>query len=386
MGFIVFIIILSVLVFVHEMGHFLAAKKAGVRVDEFGIGFPPRALTLFEKGKTKFTLNWIPFGGFVRIFGENYDDNTSPNSFSQSLTPSLNALGTARSHLDLGKERGFAFTKASKKWQAVILVAGVASNFLLAWILIGTGFIIGTPYSTEGELGSRVQNPKLMIVGILPDSPALAAGLKSGDFIETISRKDEILSEINPDSISQFISKSSDQVYLKIERGGKTENFEIIPSENVLNGRFALGISMDRVGTLQLPIPLALWQGMKTSLALLLETTKSLVTLIGHAFQGKADLSQITGPVGIIGIVTDASALGFIYIITLTAFISINLAVINLLPFPSLDGGRILFVIIEAIKGSPLNPKIFNWANTVGFALLILLMITITIRDLGNLF
>ncbi|MEK9185151.1 MAG: M50 family metallopeptidase, partial [Patescibacteria group bacterium] len=266
------------------------------------------------------------------------------------------------------------------------LAAGVTFNFLLAWLLISLGFFIGMPYSTENELGAKVQNPGLMIINVLPESPAFTAGLKSGDIITSISRKGEMLAKIEPDKVSEFVNKSSDKINLQILRNGKRESFEIGPSENVLDGRFALGISMDTVGKLSLPLHLAFWHGVKTSISLLSETTKGLASLIIDAFRGRADISQITGPVGIVGIVGDASQLGFVYILTLAAFISINLAVINLLPFPSLDGGRILFVLIEAIKGSPVNPRFFNLANTIGFALLILLMLTITIRDIGNLF
>lgn len=366
MSLIIFIIILSVLVFVHEMGHFIAAKRAGVRVDEFGIGFPPKMLNLFKVGETQFSLNWIPFGGFVKIFGENPD--------VEVMQMSSPALGSKK------------LTEVSKKWQVVILAAGVGFNFLLAWILISVGFAIGLPYSTDNKLGNLVKDPQLMIVSILSESPALEAGLKSGDIIRSISRDGEVLENINGESVSQFVNKSGDKVHLEITRSGQVHNFEIIPSEKVLDGRFALGISMDTVGTLRLPIHLSLWEGAKTSISLFKETVKGISSLALAAIRGKADLSQVTGPVGIVGIVGDASDLGFIYILTLTAFISINLAVINLIPFPSLDGGRILFVIIEAIKGSPVNPRVLNWANTLGFALLIFLMIAITIRDVGNLF
>lgn len=367
---IIFIIILSGLVFIHEIGHLLAAKRAGIRVDEFGFGFPPRATTLFEKWGTKFTLNWIPFGGFVKIFGEN---------------PSLSKPPSPVQGERLGGEVG-SFQNVSKKWQAVVLAAGVTFNFILAWILISAGFLIGMPYSTQNELGAKVKNPELTVINILPESPAFTAGLKSGDVIKKISRKSEALSEIKPTEVSEFINKPGDKIYLEIIRNKTVKNFEIIPSESVIDGKFALGISMDEVGILQLPLPSAIWHGLKTSVSLLIDTTRGLGALLIDAFRGRADLSQITGPVGIIGIVGDAEALGFVYILTLSAFISINLAVINLLPFPSLDGGRILFVLIEAIKGSPVNPRVFNWANTIGFAILILLMLTITIRDIGNLF
>lgn len=360
MAFIIFIIILGVLVLVHEFGHFLAAKKAGIRVDEFGIGFPPRMLSFGRIGETTFTLNWIPFGGFVKIFGENPQEQKTFDTRS--------------------------FQNASKMWQIVVLAAGVIFNFILAWVLVSLGFVIGLPTSVESDLGSKVQNPGLMIVNVLPDSPALLSGLKSGDIIESISRGETRLSEISPETVGEFIGKSGEQIQLEIKRGQRVEKLEIIPEEHIVEGKFALGISMDIVGTLKLPIHSALFEGMKTSVSILTQTVKGLSILVLDALRGRGDLSQITGPVGIVGIVGDASTLGFVYLLTLTAFISINLAVINLVPFPSLDGGRILFVLIESIKGSPISPRIFNWANTVGFTLLILLMIFITVRDIGNLF
>ncbi|HEY4515797.1 MAG TPA: site-2 protease family protein [Candidatus Paceibacterota bacterium] len=367
MGIIIFIIVLSVLVIVHELGHFIAAKRAGVRVDEFGLGFPPKMVTLFKQGETAFTLNWIPFGGFVKIFGENYD---------------------SESNFTLQQKK--KFTEVSKVWQVVILVAGVTFNMILAWLLFSGSFMIGMPYSVENELGARVSEPRLTIVSVMSDSPAFRAGLKTGDIVTNFGYKDEsrnvILQKIDPDTLSSFISQSGEPIELHIKRGGFDSIIELTPTENVASRRFVIGISMDMVGILKLPPHTALWEGAKITLVMFKETVKGLGSLLFDAVRGRADLSQVTGPVGIVGIVGDASILGFVYILTLTAFISINLAIINLVPIPSLDGGRVLFVIIEAIKGSPISTRVFNAANSISFVLLILAMILITIRDVGNLF
>ena len=144
MTILIFIIILSVLVFVHEMGHFLVAKWAGVRVDEFGFGYPPRALKMFRKWGTDFTLNWIPFGGFVKIFGENYQENASDKTQNASIT----GESLAPSGLRLETLR---FTDVSKKWQVFILAAGVLFNILFAWVLLSFSFMSGMPYSSQDK-------------------------------------------------------------------------------------------------------------------------------------------------------------------------------------------------------------------------------------------
>ena len=373
MTFIIFVIILGLLVLVHELGHFLVAKKAGVKVEEFGFGYPPRALKLGRKWGTLFSLNWIPFGGFVKILGENYDEeNDSPEKKSSS---SENSRGDLH------------FTKISKKWQAAILAAGVTFNIIFAWLLFSLGFMIGLPTPVDNNFGAEVKDPILTIIEILPESPAKTAGLKTGDKIISISLSNEkIITNIMPEEVSDFINQSSGEVMLEINRGGEILNFNILPETGLVEGRKLLGISMDMVGILSLPIHKAFYEGGKVTYQITYLTVGGLAHLVKDAFQGQADISEVTGPVGIIGLVGDASRLGFAYLLTFTALISINLAIINLIPFPALDGGRLLFVIIESITKRPINPKIAQTTNTIGFALLITLMLVITYRDILNLF
>ncbi len=360
MTLIVFIIVLGVLVLVHELGHFLAAKKAGVHVEEFGFGYPPRALTLGKRWGTIFSLNWIPFGGFVKILGENYE---STENSSETVS------------------KNFRFTQISKKWQAAILAGGVIFNILFAWILFSISFMAGVASPIENDFGGVVKNPKLTVVGIMPNSPAHGI-LKAGDQIESVFVDNQNFSNLNPDLISGYINNSTGSIKLDIKRGSEKYNFSITPSTELVPDKKIIGISMDMVGTLTLPPHKAFYQGAVTTIKISYLTVAGVLGLIRDAVVGKADISQVTGPVGIVGLVGDATRLGFTYLVTFTALISINLAVINLLPFPALDGGRLLFVAYEALTKRQVNIKFAVIANTVGFALLISLMVFITYRDI----
>src|SRR6185295_12449320 len=147
-----------------------------------------------------------------------------------------------------------------------------------------------------------------------------------------------------------------------------------------------IGISMDEIGIAKMPLFTAVWEGMKLTLSMTKGTAVGLYTLIAEGIMGKGSFAAVTGPVGMVGIVGDAYKFGFVYLLSFTALISINLAIINLLPFPALDGGRLFFLLIEKIKGSRMNAKVANTVNTVGFSLLILLMIVITYHDIAKLF
>lgn len=371
MSIIIFILILSVLIIVHELGHFLVARKFGIRVDEFGVGFPPRAKKLFTWKGTPFTLNWLPFGGFVKIFGENPEaDIPSP------------PLGNHRGE---GSERGStdSFQSKNRGIQALVLVAGVVGNFVFAWFLFSLGFMAGLPAPADSSL--PIENVHTVITTVLPSSPASIAGLKSGDAIVSINR-DDVNSEISPETISNFISELGNPIVFEVLRNGKISKKIVTPEEGIVDNRFAIGISMDLIGTVKLPPHKAIWYGLTTTSKLTAQTARAIGTFISQAVTGRANLSDVAGPVGIVGMVGDVRELGFVYLLTFTALISINLAIINLLPFPALDGGRLLFIIIEVISRREIPPRVFNAVNAVGFALLIFLMVLITIHDVRSIF
>lgn len=386
MTILIFIIILGVLVLVHELGHFLFAKKAGVRVEEFGFGYPPRALTLgFWRG-TRVSLNWIPFGGFVKIFGENYESASQPEKASAQKV-----LGSPASRLNQTfftelSPAGKSFIDVSKPWQALILFGGVLFNFIFAWLLFSLSLISGTPAPVENNFGATVQDPKLTIISVLPESPASKAGLKSGDRIIAVENSESSVPELGPELVAKFVNASAEPLDIKIERGEEVLNFEVLPDTSLMEGRKIIGINMDMVGTLSLPVHKALVEGARTTVELTSLTVKGILGLIAGAFVGTADLSQVTGPIGIVGLVGDASRLGLVYLATFTALISINLAVVNLLPFPALDGGRLVFVGIEALTRRRIPAKVGAYVNGIGFTVLILLMLVITFKDIKNLF
>ncbi|NLE07186.1 MAG: RIP metalloprotease RseP [Parcubacteria group bacterium] len=386
MTFLIFLIILGVLVFVHELGHFLVAKKAGIRVDEFGLGFPPRAKILGKKWGTLFTLNWIPFGGFVKIFGEDYEEDepdSKENSFSENTQISLQSSDKLSSgDVSVGKR----FTQVSKKWQAAVLCAGVAFNVLFAWFLFSISFMFGVPVSVDNNFGGDVKDPSLTIIETIDGWPAQETGLKAGDKIKELSSNIGTLELPTLDNVPNFINDSSGEMSIRVDRGGEILDFEIVPKVDDSQSKKMIGINMDMVGTLSLPVHKAIYQGGRSTAEISVLTVKGIAGLIKDAVKGQANISQVSGPVGIIGLVGDASRLGFAYLLTFTALISINLAVINLVPFPALDGGRVLFVIIESITRKPINPKVANTLNTIGFFLLIALMVVITYRDILKLF
>lgn len=377
MSIIVFIIILLVLVLVHEFGHFFTAKKFGIKVEEFGFGFPPKLFS-FKKGETEYSFNLLPLGGFVKIFGENFEE------------ADFVEVGFLEKDLAAKQDLARSFVYQAKWKQALVLVAGVAANFLLAWILFSFSFMTGLPTSAGSASKYQLENVNLVVTSVLEDSPAENAGLKIGDKIVSLQNGEKIVSEITPETTQYFVFQSEGKEIRIGYLRGKNPEIKYTQATPVLNdrkpGSYIIGISMDMIGTAKLPFFKAFWEGMKLDLLMTKNTAVGLYTLILEGFQGKNGLAAVTGPVGMVGIVGDAYQFGFVYLLSFAALISINLAIINLLPFPALDGGRLLFLLIEKIKGSRLNPKFANTANMIGFSLLIFLMLFITYHDIIKLF
>jgi len=368
MSILIFLLILSALVIVHELGHMSVAKFFGIKVDEFGLGYPPKAKTLDKWRGTEFTLNWLPFGGFVKIFGEN---------------PALNGEQNQDHHPD-------NFQSKNRGIQATVLFAGVFFNFIFAWMMIALGFVSGLPASAGFNLPT--ENEKTLITVVMPGLPADRGGLRSGDAIISLSRGQETLlapdsnTTLTPADVSEYIGRSLKPITFQVERGGQVLTFVVTPQSGILPGKPAIGVSMESVGIVRLPPHQALYYSLKATWELTLSTAKALGVFIAQAFSGQADFSGITGPVGLVGMTGDVAELGFGYLLSFTAIISINLCLINLLPFPALDGGRLMFVGIEALVRKPIPAKILNAVNATGFAILVFLMILITIRDVRNIF
>lgn len=364
MYILIFLVILAVLVLVHEFGHFFAAKKSGVRVDEFGLGFPPRIWGK-QIGETLYSLNAIPFGGFVKIFGENGDEGSEFSSAEQA--------------------RGF--TKKPKIIQIIILLAGIIMNILFAWVLFSIAYMSGMTTGVSDQNQAYVRDAHVIVLDTLPNSAAAKAGLLQGDEILAY-RAGGATTSVATAAVIQGITKNSGGKPITFEVRRVTEDLfvTVTPEQAVKNGPYAIGISMDIVGKVSLPFFKAFYEGGKLTLHLFASIFSGLYTLIHDALLGRADVSQLSGPVGIARLVGDASKLGFVYLLSFTAFISLNLAALNLIPFPALDGGRVLFVIIEAIIRRPISPKVSNILNAGGFILLIGFMLFITYKDVVKLF
>jgi regulator of sigma E protease len=371
MNIIAFFIVLAILILTHELGHFLAAKKVGAKVEEFGLGFPPR-LWSFKKGETVYSINWIPFGGFVKILGENGDRETLD----------METQGADRS-----------LSSKSRLAQAFVLVAGVSFNILLAWLILSVSLMIGLPTSRESSLNYPLDNQQLIITDVQKNSPAELAGIKGGDIIGFVSDEKNKIEQPSVLAVQTFVSGHTDKVITvgrqtKINGVSSTSEIKIIPKISASNNNQAvIGVSLSEVGVLRLPWYLAIVEGLHLSLLVLWSIVVALFSLLVGLFHGQtAVLASVTGPVGLVGAIGSSLSLGVSYVLNLMAIISLNLAVINLLPLPALDGGRIFILIIEAIRRKALNQKFINSLNTVGFLALIALMLVLTYRDVLHLF
>ena len=361
MTVILFLIILGALVFVHELGHFIAAKKAGIRVDEFALGFPPKIVAK-KVGETTYSLNLVPFGGYVKIFGED---------------------GEVAADSPADEKRSFG--RKSKWIQAAVLASGVFGNIIFAWLLISASFAIGIPSSAEGRYADSVRDPVVTVTSVIADSPADRAGLRQGDEIISLADGTKTYEGTDAEDARAFIADSAGPISVHYRRGDSVQVLDVEPAEGIVEGKIAIGVRLDAVGVVQLSVFRSLYEGVLTAVDLLREVTLGLFGFIREAVMGKADLESIAGPVGIAGLVGEARHLGLVYILSFTAFISINLAVINLLPIPALDGGRLLFLAIEGATRRTIPAKVSRTVNTVGFVLLILFMLFITYRDILKL-
>lgn len=361
MSILVFIIVIVALIVVHEFGHFVAAKLSGMRVDEFGLGYPPRAMTVAKIGETSYTLNWLPFGGFVKIYGE---DGKVP--------------GTAPDPR--------AFSARPRVLQALVLIAGVAMNLLFAYALIVGALITGTPRALSQNDLANARDTGLMVVNVLPSSPAALAGFLPGDSILSASDAEGQWKDVDPKSFSAFIAESDgNTVILDVKREGRLTSLTATPATGIAvadTSRYALGVEVATIGVVPLSFGSAIVEGAQLTWDATILTAKGLWHFFYGVFTFSADLSQVAGPVGIAGVVGDASTQGLGHLFSIMAIISINLALINLIPVPALDGGRLLFVIIESVIRRPIKPSIAYAINAVGFVFLILLMLVVTAHDI----
>ncbi len=347
----IFIAVLAVLIFVHEIGHFLSARWSGVAVEEFGVGFPPR-LAKFKKGKTIYSINWLPLGGFVKIKGEQGDHAEDRDSFAHK-----------------------------KIWQrSLIISAGVVMNVVLTMILLSVGFMIGSPQILSDDLSThaKVSDRQIQIFSVLAETPAQQAGLEAGDVVISLDgQKFNSLTEFK----NYLASKDNSAVKVTIKRGGEEINKEITPKILATGNPPVLGIELIQSGIVSYPWYEAIWVGAKSTVYLAKEIVVAFYTLIKNLVVHQEVAVELAGPVGIAVLTGEVAKMGFIYLLQFVALLSLNLAIINFLPFPALDGGRFLFLIIEKIRGKAANQKWEAIIRNIGFVLLIMLVLVVTYRD-----
>jgi regulator of sigma E protease len=420
---ITFAIILSLLVFVHELGHFWVAKKLGVRAEEFGFGFPPRAfgvqilrgkklkkikeseniditvtdiknegeteiiketiidtkqeideLVEYKKWKfirggedpkylpdekdmdksTIYSINWVPLGGFVKIKGEDGGSEKDQDSFS-----------------------------VKKIWQrCAILLAGVTMNIVLAAFLISIGFMVGLPQALDNKMtGAKISNRQVQVVEIIKGSQAEKAELKIGDIIMSVNNK-----EFNGiDELQMYVAgQVGKKLDYKIKRGNELITKQITPEKLLDTGQGGIGIAIVESGLVRYNFFMAIWQGAKTTVLLTWAIIVAFYELLRNLIMGHGAGADLAGPIGIAVLTGQVAHLGLVYILQFAAMLSINLAIINAFPFPALDGGRILFLIIEKIKGSPVKKEVEGIIHNIGFALLMILVVFVTFKDVAR--
>lgn len=352
----VFIVVLSLLIFVHELGHFVVAKLSGVKVEEFAFGFPPRLISV-KRGETNYSINLIPIGGYVKMLGE-----------------------------DGGTEDPRAFSSKSVGKRLAVVVAGVTMNIILAVILITIGFSIGMSplQSTPSQLGGQ-QKSITLIAGVEKNSPASRAGLELGDKVQSV-KIGEQEDTINSIKDLQLITQNNkgQEIIINLQREAKDLSLRV----ELGNDKTPLGVGLVEDTTVKLPI-------LKAFRAGIIETGKSIVAivmfvvaLIGGLFHGGSKIgNEVGGPVAVYSFTSEAVKLGFAYVLQLTALLSINLAVLNILPIPALDGGRGLFILLEGIFGKKvINQDTEGIVHAIGFVILIILIIVISIHDVMRLY
>lgn len=353
----VFFIVLSVLVLIHELGHFFAAKKNGVKVEEFGFGLPPRIKGI-RFGETLYSINWLPFGGFVKVFGEE-EAELSGKKISSAL-----------------KKRSFAH---KKHWQkAIILTAGVIMNFILGWIIMSYLITKGLPVPT-GEV---------IITNISPDSPAAEAGIQENDIITGITSNGKLTDIENSQVLISTTNNNLDkEISITLDRGGEEVTVSATPRSNPPEGEGALGIGInDGFEILQCSGLKAAVCGLTYSADVTFRIAKELPVILVKFLTFQKQEAEILGPVGIAKATGDAARVSFDALLHITGILSLNLAVVNILPFPALDGGRLVMVIYEWVTRRKVNPTIERKLNLAGFLILISLIIVITFNDIVKLF
>lgn len=364
----VFLLIFSILILIHEFGHFFAARKAGVKIEEFGMGLPPRAKGFYkDRAGTLYSLNWIPFGGFVRMYGEDSEDKNLEH-----------------------KEGSFSSKSIGKR--TIIILGGVFMNFLLGYILLTVLFSVGTkPFIVSSDdldyyrsQGIVTADDRVLLQGFLEGSKAKEVGLQEGDIIIEAEGKPILKSK---DLKNIATAKKNGSLSLTVQRKEEKIRFHVpVDFEGKMGISIAEAPDVKEVKKVKFSVPEALYQAGYETVRLSWLTMKMFIQVLFDLFS-KAELSpQVSGPVGIAQITHQTTQQGgFFEILKLIALLSISLGAINVLPIPALDGGRFLSIAFELVAGKRPNARWETRIHALGFVLLLFLILAVTYNDILRL-
>jgi regulator of sigma E protease len=352
----VFLVMLTVLVLIHEFGHFFTAKIFGIKVEEFGLGFPPRVLGK-KKGETLYSFNALPIGGFVKLYGED-EAGSGKISSGKQVTRDL--------------DRAF-FSKPI--WQRIVVVtAGVAMNLLLA-IAIATYL-----FSTQGI---PKDGKNVLVTEVEKGTPAQAAGLKTGDIIETVNST----KVTDPNALIAYTkTQLGHQMTLGVKRGNEVVTLKITPRVNAPKNEGAMGVAIaPNIYYQKYPFPQSIFYATKQALQDSVLVVKGFVDAIKTIITSFTVPAGVAGPVGMAQLTGEFVKIGPDAVLSLVYMLSLSLAVLNILPIPALDGGRLMFIIVEAITRKKVNPKYEAYAHMVGIVVLLGFLALVSMKDISRI-
>ncbi len=378
MNLVAFVILLSVLILVHEIGHFVAAKRSGVWVEEFGVGYPPRVFGV-KIGETIYSLNWLPLGGFVKLYGE---EGTEGSQKSKVKSQKLKAKGSGdKKEIKKGGVEERAFYVKPTLPKSIIVIAGVVMNLVLAVVAFSVAYSIS---------GIPEQTNEVQVLEIVKGSPAEMAGMQIGDVISEVRFQNAEVKIQSLDDFSTLVKQHGGELMeVLVERDGKQLWLTMMPRRDYPENQGPTGVTITyRVKEVfypwwQMPFR-GVWAGLQEAAGLTVVIVSMLGQMIWKWISEGIAPTQVGGIVEVYYVTGQAVKLGWVPMLRLTGILSLNLAVINLFPFPALDGGRLAVILIEGVTKRKLKAEIEYWLNMIGFVMLILLVVVISFNDINR--